>query len=142
MNIYRKMTKGNRASGTDSSGKVTSITLSTVSTHVQNLILHRLSLTDPPVLVRFPYAFVLRILLSFDFPYYTRWGTSIIKDSHFYTRYGIKVGAQYLFIPQRVYFYISCLIVSTTLLISSSVNVGPEGRQSPISNKCSLVPFP
>ena len=103
---------------------------------------HRLSLTDPPVLVRFPYAFVLRILLSFDFPYYTCWGTSIIKDSHFYTRYGIKVGAQHLFIPQRVYFYISCLIVSTTLLISSSVNVGPEGRQRPISNKCSLVPFP
>ncbi|EYE60117.1 hypothetical protein M127_5854 [Bacteroides fragilis str. S6L5] len=32
------MTKGNRASGADSSGKVTSITLSTVSTHVQNLI--------------------------------------------------------------------------------------------------------
>ena len=113
------MTKGNRVSGTDPSGKVISITFSIVSTHIQNLILHRLSLTDPPVLVRFPYAFVLRILLSFDFPYYTRWGTSIIKDSHFYTRYGIKVGAKQESIPVWVYFRSFYLITSMTFLIFS-----------------------
>ncbi|EYB01071.1 hypothetical protein M128_1501 [Bacteroides fragilis str. S6L8] len=55
----------------------------------------------------------------FDFPYYTRLGTNIIKDSHFYTRYGIKVGAKQEFIPVGVYFHSFYLITSMTFLIFS-----------------------
>ncbi|EXZ40787.1 hypothetical protein M100_0766 [Bacteroides fragilis str. 1007-1-F  len=101
------MTKENRASGTDHSEKVISITFSGNKKE---------SIRDGHPL---PYASASHTLLLFDFPYYTRLGTNTIKDSHFYTRYGIKVGARQESIPIWVYCYSFYLITSMTFLIFS-----------------------
>ena len=107
VDINRKMTKENRASGTDHSEKVISITFSGNKKE---------SIRDGHPL---PYASASHTLLLFDFPYYTRLGTNTIKDSHFYTRYGIKVGARQESIPIWVYCYSFYLIASMTFLIFS-----------------------